>query len=139
ELELETRLALAHARQGDAHLVQAARRLLVLGLDLRLLDVKGVEVTRQSLRLAHGRLEVLVAGEANRLLALHRGGEAALPDAQSAELRLQHLESCASALGLGAGRRDLFPQLADGALAAEDGVVLRVTVAVAPAAGEPAA
>jgi hypothetical protein len=138
EFELEARLALAHARQSDAHLVQAARRLLVLGLDLRLLDVKGVEVTRQSLRLAHGRLEVLVTGEAHRLLALHRGGEAALADAQGAELRLQRLQACARALGLGARSRDLFPQLADGALAAKDGVVLRLAVAVAPAAGEPA-
>src|SRR4029453_3286087 len=109
---------------------RAPRPLLVLALDLRPPDAQRLEVAGEPVRLAAGGLEVLVTGEAHRFLALHRGSETGLPSAQGTELGFQRLQFRPTALDLGRGGRDLVAQLADGALAAEDRVILRLAVAV---------
>ena len=130
ELEVERALARSRGAQLELHFGEPSARLGALLVDLLALDGERLEMAPDALLLALGRLDVLVVGEARRLLRLAARAQHGFSRPEVPHRRIELLEPPPRRLDLLPPAGQLLRELADRPLAAEDRLVIAVALAV---------
>jgi len=135
-LAIESRLGVARRRQRPLELIEVSLGLRALCVELDRFGPEGLQVAAHALFLAFHGLDVLLTGKARGLVLATTRLKSIVASGEPAELHLYRSELGRRVLDVPPKAVELLLQLTEGPFPPQDGLVIALALAVAPATGQ---